>query len=289
MTAESGRALYREFTNQAEIDQQYDPARNVPDLAAVRQHYAQKSEEARRTLRYLPGVPYGPTLEEYVDIFPAEHSNSPVLVFLHGGYWRANTAKDFSCIALGPAALGMTVVVVNYALCPWVSHDEITRQVRASIVWVLRNIDQYNGDPSRLIVAGHSAGAHLAAMCLQTRWSEEYGIDDDSIRAALMVSGVFDIAPLRFSYLQPAIQLDDGIIRRNSPMFGICPSRAQVLLTWGSEESSEFARQSSEFFHRWQQSGNSAELIKQAGCDHFSAIYGFEDPQSMLCQWLKRR
>jgi len=182
----------------------------------------------------------------------------------------------------------MTVVVVNYALCPQVSLDEITRQARASVVWALRNIHQYNGDPGRMIVAGHSAGAHLAAMCLQTRWADDYGIDDDCIRAALMVSGVFDIAPLRYSYLQPAIQLDDGIIRRNSPMFGIRPSRAQTLLTWGSKESGEFARQSSEFCRRWQQQGNSGELMEQAGCDHFSAIYGLEDPDSALCEWLRR-
>jgi len=132
MTAEPRRALYRELMSQAEIDQEYDPARNVQDLAAVRQHYAQKSEQARRTLRYTPGVSYGPTLEEYVDVFPAEQKNSPVLVFLHGGYLRANSAQDFSCVALVPAALGMTVVVVTYALCPKVSVVEITRQARAS-------------------------------------------------------------------------------------------------------------------------------------------------------------
>ena len=280
--------LYRQFTTQAEIDRAYDPALEVADLAGLRRRYAEQSERARQRLRYVPRVPFGPTLEEHADVFPAERPGAPVLLFIHGGYWRANTAQDFSCVALGPAALGMTVVVLNYALCPHVSLDEITRQARAGVAWVLRHIEQYNGDPRRLIVAGHSAGAHLAAMCLQTPWSTHYGVHDDCIRAALLVSGVYDIAPLRYSYLQPLIQLDDGIIRRNSPMFGVRPSKAEVLLTWGSRESQEFARQSREFHRRWIDAGNSGTLLEQPEGDHFTAIHGFEDPQSPLCQWLDK-
>ena len=282
------KSLYRQFTTQAEIDRAYDPALEVADLAGLRRGYAAQSERARQTLQYVPRVPFGPTLDEHVDIFPAEQPGAPVLVFIHGGYWRANTAQDFSCVALGPAALGMTVVAVNYALCPYVPLDEITRQARAALAWVLRHIEQYNGDPRRVIVAGHSAGAHLAAMCLQTAWADTYGLDDPFIRAALLVSGIYDIAPLRYSYLQPLIQLDDGIIRRNSPMFGVRSSSAEVLLTWGSRESEEFARQSREFHERWVDAGNSGSLLEQPGGDHFTAIHGFEDPQSPLCRWLAR-
>ena len=279
--------LYRDFESQDAIDRQYDPARDVPDIAGIKRHFAEQSERARRELRYQPNVPYGPTLQEYADIFPAAQPNSPVLLFIHGGYWRANTAQDFSCAALGAAEMGMTVVVMNYALCPQVTLDEITRQARACVAWVLRNIDQYNGDSSRLLLAGHSAGAHLAAMCLQTRWAEDYGLPDDCIKAALLISGVYDIAPLRYSYLQPMIQLNEGIIQRNSPMFGIRPSSAKVMLTWGGRESAEFARQSTEFHERWLGAGNIGELLEQKGRDHFSAIFGLEEADSPLCRWLK--
>ena len=282
------QTLYREFTTQAEIDRAYDPSLEVADLAGIRRGYAEQSERARRTLEYVPKVPFGPTLEEHVDIFPAQRPGAPVLLFIHGGYWRANTAQNFSCVALGPAELGMTVVVMNYALCPHVTLDEITRQARAAVAWVIRNIEQYNGDPQRIVVAGHSAGAHLAAMCLQTPWSAQYGLADDCIRAALLVSGVFDIAPLRYSYLQPMIQLDEGIILRNSPMFGIRASKAETLLTWGSRESTEFARQSRDFHRRWLDAGNRGELLEQPEADHFTAIHGLERAQSPLCQWLAR-
>lgn len=281
-----GPALYRDFHHQADIDQAYDPAWNVPDLAAIRQGLAEQVELARQTLTCVPDIPYGPTLDESLDIFPAATPGAPVLVYLHGGYWRAFSSRDFHCVALGPAALGMTVVVVNYALCPKVSLDEVTRQARASVAWVLRNIAQYHGDPQRIVLAGHSAGAHLAAMCLQTRWRHDYGLDAAAIRAALLVSGIYDIAPLRYSYLQPLIQLDDGIIRRNNPMFGVQPSAARVLLTWGGNESTEFARQSGDFLAQWRAAGNVGDALEQPQGNHFTAIHGFQRPDSPLCQWL---
>jgi len=278
--------LYLDFTSQEEIDAAYDPTRNVPDVVCIRKRYEEQGERARCNLPYIANVPYGPTLDEHVDIFPSSEPDSPVLLFIHGGYWRANRARDSSQIALGPHALGMTVVIINYSLCPRVTIDEITRQTRASVAWTLANISQYNGDPKRLLIAGHSAGAHLAAMCLQTRWAENYGLDAQPIRAALLISGIYDIAPLRYSYLQPLIQLDEGIVRRNSPMFGMRHSDTKVLLTWGGKESTEFSRQSREYCSRWQQMGNAAELLEQRKCDHFTVIHGFENADSELCRWL---
>ena len=286
MSVSPGPALYRDFMSQAAIDAMYDTSRDVPDVAALLQGYAQSGEHARRTLPYMAKVPYGPTLDEYVDIFPASKPGAPVLLFIHGGYWRAFSAQDFSQVALGPHGLGMTVVIVNYSLCPRVSIDEITRQVRASVAWTMRNAERYNGDTRRLIISGHSAGAHLTAMCLQTRWADDYGLDAQAIRAALMISGIYDIAPLRYSYLQPLIQLDEGIARRNSPMYGVQPSDARILLTWGGNESTEFARQSTEYAAQWQRMGNTAELCEQANGNHFTVLHGLEDPDSPLCQWI---
>ena len=116
------------------------------------------------------------------------------------GCWaHALSAGDFSCVALGPRALGINTVVVNYALCPRVSIDEITRQARAAIAWVVRHIRAAcDGDASRLAVAGHSAGAHLAAMSLLTPWERDYGLPDDPFTAALLFSGLYDLEPLRW-------------------------------------------------------------------------------------------
>ncbi|MEI8325128.1 MAG: alpha/beta hydrolase [Betaproteobacteria bacterium] len=280
------KTLYRDFISQEQIDAQYNPSLPLADANAPGRHYLEQAQRARALLRHTLGIPYGPTLAETLDIFPADVPNAPVFVFIHGGYWRARAASDFSGVALGLQPLGITTVLIDYALCPSVSIDEITRQSRAALAWVLRNIASHGGDPNRVGIGGHSAGGHLAAMCLQTRWQEDYGLPEDPFQAAVLVSGLYDLEPLRFSYLQPQIQLDEGIVRRNSPAFSIRPCSTPTLITWGSEESCEFARQAALMQTAWLAQGNSSTLSPQPSADHFSAIHGFEDSASELCRWL---
>jgi arylformamidase len=283
------RPLYRTFCTQAELDAQYNPSMNLPDAAAPGRHFVEMAERARATLPCQLDVPYGPTLEETLDIFPAAQANAPVFVFIHGGYWRALSSKTFSGVALGLQARGITTVVINYALCPQVSIDEIVRQTRAALAWTLRNIQHYGGDPARVAIGGHSAGGHLTAMALQTAWAQDYGLAQDPFVAAMPFSGLFDIAPLRYSYLQPAIQLDDGIIRRNSPAVSVRPCQTPLWITWGGDESSEFARQSSIYHQAWGAAGNVSELRATPGANHFTVITGFEDAHSAVCNWLAEK
>jgi arylformamidase len=279
-------ALYRQFTTQAEIDAQYDVERSVPDFTVYARHYVDESRLARHRLRCTLDVPYGPTRDETLDIFPAGAPGAPVFVFIHGGYWRMLSSKEFSCVALGLHELGITTVVVNYALCPKVSIDEITRQMRAAVAWVLRRIDRHGGDPARVVLGGHSAGGHLTAMCLQTDWAGDYGLPTDPLAGAVMISGLFDLRPLRWSNMQPMLQLDDGVIRRNSPLFHVRRCATPALISWGGDEPGEFRRQSDDFLAAWQAAGNRARRWPQAGRNHFDAIYGFEDARSPLAQWI---
>lgn len=279
-------SLYRQFHHQAEIDAQYDVETSVPDFNVYARHFTEQSQLARHRLRAKLNVAFGPTLDETLDIFPATESNAPVFVFIHGGYWRMLSSKEFSCVALGLNQLGITTVVVNYSLAPKVSIDEISRQARAAVAWVLRHIDRYGGDPERVVVGGHSAGGHLTAMCLQTDWAGEYGLQQDPLRGAVMVSGLYDLRPLRFSNMQPMLQLDDGVIQRNSPLFHVKKSTTPALITWGGDEPNEFQRQSETYLERWKDVGNRAKKWAQPGANHFNAIYGFEDPKSALSQWV---
>ena len=278
--------LYREFTEQAQIDAQYNASLQCANVAAEMRHYVEASQRAREHLPCKLNLPYGPTLAETLDIFPAVQAHAPVFVFLHGGYWRALSSQDFSCIALGLHKLGITTVVVNYALCPRVSIDEIVRQARAAVAWVLRHIAAHRGDPGRVAVGGHSAGAHLAAMCLKTAWAQDYGLPEDPLKAALLVSGLYDLAPLRYSYLQPMIQLDDGVIRRNSPAFMVRPCTTPIWTTWGALETPEFARQSRTYHAVWEARGNAGVQSALPDAHHYSAIHGFERADSVLCRWL---
>ena len=209
-----------------------------------------------------------------------------MFVFIHGGYWRAFSAREHSFVALGPVALGITTVLVDYSLCPKVTIDEITRQCRAAVAWTLRHIGEYGGDPARVAIGGHSAGGHLSAMCLETRWDEDYGLPRDPLAAAILVSGIYDIEPLRHGFLQPTIQLDDGIVRRNSPLFGVRPCTTPALVTWGADESAEFARQSTSFDAAWQRRRQSLRAAGAARRASLLGDRGFADPAHPLCRWL---
>ncbi len=281
--------LYRDFATGAEIDAQYNAGAAVADPGSFLRGYTERSRAARERLRCELDIAYGPTRDETLDIFPADAPNSPVFVFIHGGYWRAFSSKDFSCVATGLQAAGITTVVVNYSLCPKVTIDEITRQCRAAVAWTLSHIGAHGGDPSRVAVGGHSAGGHLTAMCLEARWDEDYGFARDPIAAAVLVSGIYDLEPLRHSYLQPAIRLDDGIVARNSPLFAVRPCATPILVTWGGDESAEFARQSTSLHEAWRSAGNASELLAQSGAHHFTATDGLEDASSATCRWLAAR
>ena len=280
------QTLYRDFETQAQIDAQYNPSLALQDPGAPMQHFLAQSERARTQLNCALDVPYGPTRAETLDIFPAEAPHAPVFIFIHGGYWRALSSKEFSHVALGLQPLGITTVVVNYALAPYVSIDEITRQVRAACAWTFRNIQNYGGDPHRVAVGGHSAGGHLTAMALQTEWERDYGLPQDPFAAGLLFSGLYDLTPLRYSYLQPQIQLDDGIVRRNSPAFMVRPCTTPTWVTWGGAESDEFARQSYVYDAAWRAAGNRGDLRSIEGANHFPVIDGLEHPASEVSRWL---
>ncbi|MDR7306138.1 alpha/beta hydrolase [Rhodoferax saidenbachensis] len=278
--------LYRDFDTQAQIDAQYNPSIALADASAPGKHFVAQATKARATLKNHLDIPFGPTVHETLDIFPADTPNAPVFVFIHGGYWRAMSSKDFSGVALGLQPLGITTVVVNYALCPVVTIAEITRQCRAAVAWTLRNIAQYGGDPARVAVGGHSAGGHLSAMCLETAWDTDYGLPRDPLKAAVLISGLHDLQPLRYSYLQPMIQLDEHTVRHYSPAANVRTCPTPTWVTWGGAESSEFARQSALYHAAAQALGNPTELRAVPGADHFTIVHELERSDSPMAQWL---
>ena len=276
--------LYRDFATRAEIDAEYDVERSVPDFMHYARQYVEGSATARRTLEARLGLRYGPTLDEHLDIFPAPRRNAPILVFLHGGYWRLLSARDFSFVAAGPVAAGVTVAVVNHSLCPAVTLDEIVRQIRAAIAWLWRHGREHNGDPENIHVCGHSAGGQLTAMAALTEWERDYGLPRTVVKSGISISGLFDLEPLRHSFLQGDLRLDDGLIARNSPLLLVRTVPVPLLVTCGGDESAEFLRQSEDFLDAWSGAGNRGIRLAQPGRNHFTAITGLADPDSALCR-----
>lgn len=275
--------LYRSFTKQEEIDQEYD-LESALNMAPYIEWLVKNSERTRAELKCQLDQRFGPTRDETVDIYPAARPGAPILVFIHGGWWRFGTSKEFSLVARGSVAHDVTVVVTNYSLCPKVSIAEIMRQSRAAVAWVHENAIRFNGDPDRIFVAGHSAGGHQVGMLAITDWEGEYGLPSKLIKGGIPISGLFDLQPFRYSWLQPKLLLTHEVIQQQSPLFHIPEddSGFPMLVTLGGDESAEFHRQTATFIERRRASGAEARLFDRPGKDHISAIAGWRIPK-VLC------
>jgi arylformamidase len=276
--------LYRHFSSQEEIDQQYNIQVRVPDLVQRVAQMEKASARVRRELDAVTDVSYGPTVDETMDIFPASDSGAPILVFIHGGYWRSFGSKEFSLIARGPVSNGVTVAIVNYSLCPKVTISEITRQSRAAIACLFREGHRFHGDPNRIFVCGHSAGGQQVGMLAATDWAGEYALPQDIIKGGIPISGIFDLAPLVYSWLQPKLLLTHETVVRESPLFHIPRRGFPLLISLGEDESGEFHRQSNAFLQAWRKQGLSGTLLVQPGKNHLSAIEELGDPHSAFCR-----
>ena len=278
--------LYRESRTQEELDAHYklDQVCDVPQYVEL---YARESERARADLEHRLDVRYGPTLDEALDLFSAPPRSGerapPVLIFIHGGYWRRFTAREFSFTARGPVAAGVTTVIPTYSLCPKVTMDEIVRQMRSAVAWTWHHAGEIGADRDRIFVAGHSAGGHLTAMCLLTDWAGEYGLPPDVIKGGCAISGLFDLRPFPYTYLQPSLQLDMAQVLRNSPQLLELPgAAAPLLVTYGTAETPEFRRQSEDFLARWRDHGLDGRSLPQPDRDHFTAITDLMEPDAPL-------
>jgi arylformamidase len=234
------------------LDAEYNLRARHPDHADVLERWRTASALVQRIEPRRLDVRYGEGPGETLDIFPTPHANAPVLVFIHGGYWRTLDKADHAFIAPSFTAEGALVVLPNYALCPVVGIEEIALQMTRALAWVYRHARLYGGDPERISVVGHSAGGHLAAMLLSCRWRDvDAALPQQLIAGALAISGVFDLEPLRLApFVQDDLKLTSASVRRLSPAFFPRPRRP-LYVAVGAEESNEFQRQSALIRAQW--------------------------------------
>src|SRR5208283_4648047 len=145
--------LYQEFTSIEALNLQYIPSANGIDAHDIFAMWDTESIKARSLLDPKCDIRFGPTIDEYIDIFPCGTPNAPVHMFIHGGYWHSFSPKEFSFVASRMVESGVTVVMNNYSLCPFVTIDEIVRQCRAAIKWVVDHIAAFNGNPGNVTIS----------------------------------------------------------------------------------------------------------------------------------------
>jgi arylformamidase len=279
--------LYQGY-NQEQLDHQYNARATVPDTGVFIEAYASESTKARSRVNGVRDVAYGAHPDELLDIFPAPQADSPVFVFIHGGYWRALSKDDSAFMAETFTKAGATVIAVNYSLAPAASLHEIVAQNRRALAWIHANIARYHGDPKKIYLCGSSAGGHLVGMLLAGGWHAQYGVPEDVVAGACPISGLFDLTPIPHTHINAWTKLDADSAYSLSPQFHLPAVGAPLLVSYGEYETAEFKRQSDSYLTAWRAKGFAGDYVEMPGTNHFDVVLKLAQPDSALTQAILR-
>ena len=270
------------------LSREYNNRELVPDHGQFFARWAEHSARARATMTCYLDREYGPAPGEKLDIFPARKGDGSVLMFIHGGYWRSLDKRDFAYLAPAWVDAGVSLVVVNYDLCPRVTIEEIVRQMLRASAWLYHHAEEYGMDEERLFVSGHSAGAHLTAMMMAALWPVlDARLPRDLFKGGLAISGIYDLRPMvMVDFLNTDLRLDEAAALKVSPAFLPPATRAPVYTCVGGIESSEFKRQNALLSQRWRSAV--AGDIPMPGHHHFSVVDELANPASALFSGARR-
>lgn len=231
--------------------------------------------DARLDLRY------GDASREYLDLFVASQG-APLLAFIHGGYWQRGAKEMYSFIAEPFVATGINVAILGYDLCPSVSLRDITAQIQRAVIWLWRHAGQLGFDRDRIVLAGASAGGHLTAFAAASDWSRLTAgeLQGSAIAAAIPISGLYELEPLRHTSINLPIGLDAALARELSPLFMKARFGIPRLVAVGGAESEEFRRQADAYAAMIAQTGMPVERYDEPGVDHFDIVNRLADASS---------
>jgi arylformamidase len=270
----------------ASLDRQYSPSLWAKDFAGNLKRYAGETAAAKRSFATQGrfDIPYGHGSRQTLDVFPALGGDgpSPIHVFIHGGFWQESSKEDAGFAAPAFAGAGSAFVAVNYTLAPAATLAEIVAEIGQAYDWVQRNAAEFGGDPQRITVSGHSAGAYLAASLIAAYPGVERAADRDGPGALLLISGVFDLAPIQACYVNDALGLSVGEAARLDLVAAMPRRDVPVCVAVGAEETSEFRRQSMALFDAWRRHLGKMSFVEIDGRDHFDILFDLSQPGGAL-------
>jgi arylformamidase len=266
--------IWRGYT-QAALDIQYNSRGTVPDVSVYLADYAARTRQAKAQLRCLENLRYGDGANELLDIYPATQPKAPVMVYLHGGDWRALSKEDSGFAAPAFVAKGAMFVVLDFTLVPHTTLPAMSAQVLRALLWLHKNVSAHGGDAQRIHIAGHSSGANLVGQLLM---NARAGL----IKSAVFISGLGDLEPVRLSFRNEKLNLSADVAAQVSLLKHqpgrVCP----LLVAVGQMETEDYRRQSRDVAGHWRAQGNESELFELPGRHHFDAVLEWGDPQSPL-------
>lgn len=282
----SGRAIDLDFGDRATRDRQYNARESVADFDACIREYARRANEVRRDHPGIFDVHYGPGRDQRLDIFPvlASHQPAPLFVFIHGGYWRAQSKTDAPIMVPAMVRNGVAVCTLEYTLLPESTLFETVREVRSAIAWLCHHAAGYGIDPARIVVSGSSAGGQLAGMLGAHGWQDKYRLPDDVVKGVVGLSGLYDVQPLCNTHINEWLQLYPDQARRVSPMFNLPRASLPVILAVGGQETDGFKNQTRAYYEACRAHGVAVQEIIPAHCNHFDLVHELGDDQAGLFQ-----
>lgn len=263
--------------NQKQLDEQYDQRTLVHDPQVYKARKILESERVRAKLTGSYNLQYGSSPDEILDIFWAATSDRPMLVFVHGGAWKAGHKDESSYVAEWFVQQDINVAILNFSLVPDVRLEDQVSQVALAIRWLHSETSQAQFDRDRLVVLGHSSGAHVAAMMGVWNWGESC-----PIKGVAAFSGMYDLEPVRLSWRNQYLKLNEAQASSLSPIKMLSPGQPPMVIGFGSEELAEFQRQGRDFCAALRKAGHDVHEMIFEGKNHFDVQEMLTNPESSL-------
>jgi arylformamidase len=239
--------------------------------------WERRSAEMRARYPAHLDLRYGPRERNRIDFLRAGEK-APTLLFIHGGYWQHRAKEVFTVFAQGPMAHGINVALIGYTLAPDATLDQIVAEILKGIDFLAEQLPALGGDAGRIVVSGWSAGGHLTSMALA----------HPKVRAGLGISGIYDLEPIRHSYLNEKLALDEAMSRRNSPMMQAGGAPKPLSLVAGSAELPLLRKQTADFAAHRARHGLPVTYEEIPGADHFTIMNEMASPAGRITSLIRQ-